>query len=161
MGWNDGLERKRFMARQKKQAEEYRKLGMTEEQIQSMYEFDLEQFRSDRRYYSHTQELTSSEFDDEDDEEDDSKSALLKKYTARMTSTIEAMTGDDPSWWIEDIDRQEFAKYLKTLTAKDEMILRMIFLEKLTHKEVAEKLGCTRQNITYRVSKFRKYVNNL
>ena len=43
MCWNDGYERRKFEARQKKQAEEYRALGMTEEQIKEMYEFDLEQ----------------------------------------------------------------------------------------------------------------------
>ena len=37
MSWNDGYERRKFEARQKKQAEEYRALGMTEEQIQAMY----------------------------------------------------------------------------------------------------------------------------
>ena len=49
MCWNDGYERRKFEARQKKQAEEYRALGMTEEQIKAMYEFDLEQYKSDRR----------------------------------------------------------------------------------------------------------------
>ena len=44
MSWNDGYERRKFEARQKKQAEEYRALGMTEEQIQAMYEFGLEQY---------------------------------------------------------------------------------------------------------------------
>ena len=37
MCWNDGYERRKFEARQKKQAEEYRALGMTEEQIKEMY----------------------------------------------------------------------------------------------------------------------------
>lgn len=45
MCWNDGYERRKFEARQKKQAEEYRALGMTEEQIKEMYEFDLEQYK--------------------------------------------------------------------------------------------------------------------
>lgn len=57
MSWNNGYERSKFEARQKKQAEEYRALGMTEEQIKTMYEFDLEQFNSDRRYLIHTQSL--------------------------------------------------------------------------------------------------------
>lgn len=57
MSWNDGYERKMFAKRQKKQAEEYRALGMTEEQIQAMYEFDLEQFKSERRNRMHTQQF--------------------------------------------------------------------------------------------------------
>ena len=64
MSWNNGYETKRFEARQKKQAEEYITLGMTEEQIQEMYEFDLEQFKSERRHRMHTQQFTSSDFDE-------------------------------------------------------------------------------------------------
>ena len=41
MSWNNGYERKKFEARQKKQAEEYKAQGMTEEQIKALYEFDL------------------------------------------------------------------------------------------------------------------------
>ena len=48
MSWNNAYETKKFEAKQKKQAEEYRALGMTEEQIQAMYEFDLEQFNRER-----------------------------------------------------------------------------------------------------------------
>ena len=50
MSWNDGYERKKFMAKMKKQAEEYRAAGMTEEQIKAMYEFDLGVYKSDRTY---------------------------------------------------------------------------------------------------------------
>ena len=58
MSWNNGYETKKFEARQKKQAEEYRALGMTEEQIQAMYEFDLEQFKSERRHTQYASSLS-------------------------------------------------------------------------------------------------------
>jgi fucose permease len=78
MSWNNGHRRKQFEEKQKKQAEEYRVLGMTEEQIQAMYEFDLEQFKSDRNYYSHTQPLSASDFDE--GKEDESESTLFLKF---------------------------------------------------------------------------------
>ena len=70
MSWNDAYERRKFKENQKKQAAEYRALGMTEEQIQAMYEFDLEQFRSDRRFYSHTQSLLPDTFDENEDNDE-------------------------------------------------------------------------------------------
>ena len=88
MGWNDGIERKKFEARMKKQAEEYHAAGMTEEQIQAMYEFDLAQYKSDRRFYSHTQPLEVHEFED-DDEGDESDNSLLKKFPEALTATDE------------------------------------------------------------------------
>lgn len=53
MSWNNGLERKKFEKRQAILAEQYRLVGMTEQQIQQMNEFDLAVFRSERIYYTH------------------------------------------------------------------------------------------------------------
>ena len=64
MSWNNAYERKKFEARQKKQAEEYRALGMTEEQIKAIKEFDDKAEKSDKEYYAHTvpiSELTKAE----------------------------------------------------------------------------------------------------
>lgn len=41
MAWINGLERKRFNEEQKRLAEQYRAAGMTEEQIEQMYQFEL------------------------------------------------------------------------------------------------------------------------
>ena len=38
MAWNNGYERKKFEAEQQRLAEEYRAAGMTEEQIEEMYQ---------------------------------------------------------------------------------------------------------------------------
>ena len=53
MAWNNGLERKRFESEQAKLAAEYRAAGMSEEQIQQMYVFDLSAFNSTRRFAEH------------------------------------------------------------------------------------------------------------
>ena len=108
MCWNDGYERRKFEARQKKQAEEYRALGMTEEQIKEMYEFDLEQYKSDRRYHMHTQPFTSSDFDDGED--DDSESTLLNKFFDELTLTIDSRSEQSRYWWIEEIDNPKLAE---------------------------------------------------
>lgn len=50
MSYNHGLEEKKFKERWQKTAEEYRKSGMTEEQISAIYKFDREVFNSNRRY---------------------------------------------------------------------------------------------------------------
>ena len=64
MGKNYAIERAKFERQQRQQAKQYRKLGMDEEQIQTMYEFDLATFRSDWRYEKHTQGLAASSFGD-------------------------------------------------------------------------------------------------
>ena len=62
MAWNNGLERMKFEAEQAKLAAEYHAAGMTEEQIQQMYEFDLEVFNGNRRFAEHTQQFPESPF---------------------------------------------------------------------------------------------------
>ena len=57
MSYNHGLEEKIFEKQWTKTAEEYKKSGMTEEQIAAIYEFDREVFNSDRRYRERTVDL--------------------------------------------------------------------------------------------------------
>ncbi len=67
MGFNNGLERKKFEAMWKKLRAEYAAAGMDEAAIEEMYQFDLDTFRSDRRYGEHTQAMPSQQFEDDGD----------------------------------------------------------------------------------------------
>ena len=84
MCWNDGYERKRFEEKLKKQREEYKKHGMSDAKIEEIEKKDWEIYRSDRRFYSHTQPL---EIDDDFENENSQlvlylclKNALKLKY---------------------------------------------------------------------------------
>ena len=148
MCWNDGYERRKFEARQKKQAEEYRALGMTEEQIKEMYEFDLEQYKSDRRYHMHTQPFTSSDFDDGED--DDSESTLLNKFFDELTLTIDRNSEQSRYWWIEEIEDEELAYRVKCLSSDEIEMLTLLAFDGYTQAEAAKKMG-----IPYRTFKFK------
>ena len=143
MSWNDGYERRKFEARQKKQAEEYRALGMTEEQIQTMYEFDLEQYKSDRRHYSHTQSFIPDDFDESED--DDEKLSIFEKFKDVLTISIEDSSDKSRYWWIEEIDEPETVKKIKSLSERDLEILTLMVIDELTHEEIAKIMGvCVR-----------------
>ena len=148
MCWNDGYERRKFEARQKKQAEEYRALGMTEEQIKEMYEFDLEQYKSDRRYHMHTQPFTSSDFDDGED--DDSESTLLNKFFDELTLTIDSRSEQSRYWWIEEIEDEELAYRVKCLNSDEIEMLTVLAFDGYTQAEAAKTMG-----IPYRTFKFK------
>ena len=143
MSWNDGYERRKFEARQKKQAEEYRALGMSEEQIQIMYEFDLEQFNSNRSYYSHTQSFIPDDFDESED--DDEKLSIFEKFKDVLTISIEDSSDKSRYWWIEEIDEPETVKKIKSLSERDLEILTLMVIDELTHEEIAKIMGvCVR-----------------
>ena len=148
MSWNDGYERKMFAKRQKKQAEEYRALGMTEEQIQAMYEFDLEQFKSERRNRMHTQQFTSSDFDE--GEEDDSESTLFDKFFDELTCTIETSGEKSRYWWIEEIEDEMLARKVRSMASEEIEMITLLVFEGYTQIEASQKMG-----IPYRTFKFK------
>jgi DNA-directed RNA polymerase specialized sigma subunit len=143
MSWNDGYERRKFEAKQQKQAEEYRALGMTEDQIQAMYEFDLEQFKSERRHRMHTQPLQVEEFEENDADESDN--TLLNEFFDELTCTIETSGDKSRYWWVEEIDDSETVKKIKSLSERDLEILTLMVIDELTHEEIAKIMGvCVR-----------------
>ena len=58
MSFNKGYELKKFEAHWEKLCIEYAAAGMTEEAIQKMYDYDRQQFNSERTFVERTQEFT-------------------------------------------------------------------------------------------------------
>ena len=139
MSWNNGHRRKQFEEKQKKQAEEYRALGMTEEQIQAMYEFDLEQFRSDRRFYSHTQSFLPDTFDENED--NDEKLSIFELFKDVFTTTIEESEYKSRYWWVDEIGEDDLLVGVRNLNSEQIEILTLIVFENYSQKDAAEKMG--------------------
>ena len=139
MSWNDAYERRKFKENKKKQAAEYRALGMTEEQIQAMYEFDLEQFRSDRRFYSHTQSLLPDTFDENED--NDEKLSIFELFKDVFTTTIEEAECKSRYWWVDEIGEDDLLEGVRNLNSEQIEILTLIVFENYSQKDAAEKMG--------------------
>ena len=139
MSWNNAYRRKQFEEKQKKQAEEYRALGMTEEQIKAMYEFDLEQFRSDRRFYSHTQSLLPDTFDENED--NDEKLSIFELFKNVFTTTIEEAECKSRYWWVDEIGEDDLLGGVRNLNSEEIEILTLIVFENYSQKDAAEKMG--------------------
>ena len=149
MSWNNRSERAKFEAIQKKHYEEYLKQGMTEEQIKNMYEFDLEQFNSDRRYYMHVQQLTTSDFDEGED--DESESTLLKKHLEALTVSIETSNEFSRYWWIEEIENTNIARVIKNMPIDEIELLTMFAIEDFKQKEIAESKRVSQSAISQKL----------
>ena len=154
MCWNDGYERRKFEARQKKQAEEYRALGMTEEQIKAMYEFDLEQYKSDRRYYSHTQSFVPDDFDE--DEDDDEKLSIFDKFKDVLTTSIEESGNKSRYWWFEEIDNPDLVRNIKSLSTEQLELLTLVVIDGYGQAEIAELMKVSQSAISQRIATIRK-----
>ena len=152
MGKNYAIERAKFERQQRQQAELYRKLGMDEEQIQTMYEFDLATFRSDWRYEKHTQGFAASSFGD--NTQDDSKSALFEKFLVQLS--VQPDDGYSREWWVEEIENPQLALALKGLSKSDLEFITRIVIEKATQMELSEELGISQQAVSKKWRKMKK-----
>lgn len=156
MSWNNGAEKAKFIAQQRKQAEEYRKLGMSEEQIHAMYELDLEQFNSDRRFYSHTQELTTSMFVEGD--ADDAESTLFLKFMDELSVTDDNSSEHSRFWWVEEIENPDLVSRVKMLTSDELELITMHVFEGYTQKDLSDHFGVTQQAVCKKLRRIKKFL---
>lgn len=156
MSWNNRSERAKFEAIQKKHYEEYLKQGMTEDQIKEMYEFDLEQFNSDRRYYMHAQSVFPEDFDDNDDNED--KLSIFEKFRDVLTVSIENSSEFSRYWWIEEIDNPILAANIKELTPDDLELLTKYIVDGVKQTDLSVYYGITQKNICKKISRIMNFL---
>ena len=152
MAWNNGLERMKFEAEQAKLAAEYRATGMTEEQIQQMYEFDLEVFNSNRRFAEHTQQFPESPFEDGDE----GQSPLYEKFPEALTVSMDLPVGNDRFSWIDEIDDEQLVERLKLLSTEELDLITRIAMEEQTQSQVAAEFGVNQSTISRRLEKIIK-----
>ena len=158
MSWNNGYETQKFEARQKKQAEEYRALGMTEEQIQAMYEFDLEQFKSERRHRMHTQPLQVEEFEENDADESDN--TLLNEFFDELTCTIETSGDKSRYWWIEELEDEILARKLKSMASEEIEMITLLVFDGYTQLEASQKMGIPYRTFKFKIHNIKNFLRN-
>jgi DNA-directed RNA polymerase specialized sigma24 family protein len=158
MSWNNGYETKKFEARQKKQAEEYRALGMTEEQIKAMYEFDLEQFKSERRYRMHTQPLQVEEFEENDADESDN--TLLNEFFDELTCTIETSGDKSRYWWVEEIEDEALARRVKSMVSEEIEMITLLVFEGYKQIEASQKMGMPYRTFKFKFRNIKEFLKN-
>ena len=83
MSFNKGYELKKFEAHWEKLRIEYAVAGMTEEAIQKMYDYDRQQFNSERTFVERTQEFTAPAYEGSEEE----ASPLMLRYQEVITTT--------------------------------------------------------------------------
>lgn len=159
MSWNNAYETRKFEAKQKKQADEYRALGMTEEQIQTMQELDLEQFNSERRYREHTQSFIPDDFDETED--DDEKLSIFDKFKEVLTTSIDESGDKSRYWWVDEIENEELACKLKSLDAEEIEMITLIAFDGLSQTEAAQKMGVPYRTFKYKLRNLKIFLKNI
>ena len=149
MGYNYAYERAKFEAEWKKKEEWYRSEGMSEEAIQEMRELDWDEFKGNRIYMLHNQEMPA-----------DGILELMSHQThgAYAAVNISELVDQLPGRydWIERLDNPELVHIIRTLTPEDIELLTMYAINGYSEKNIASIYSCSQQNIAKKLVKIKK-----
>ena len=152
MGFNYGLEKRKFTEEWKKLYREYKAAGMSEEDIQDIYAFDLNVFRKNRTECQRTQPLSESSCDD-----GIAMSALLKKFSSALSACDKHSFQSDPRFaWVDEMENDELYRKIISLPERDVDLLTLIAFEGYSQREVAEIRGIAPAAICKKIAKLKK-----
>lgn len=150
MSYNNLFETEKFIKEQKANRELYEMAGMTDQQIQEMYQFDLKSFNEERRYREHNVESLEYLMEQKTHEENSCQmffpADCIKKKKVRNKQ-----------------DRQDLVYALSEILRAEE--IRLTELEKYilygmvygkTQQKVADELGFTNQYANDLFTKIKK-----
>jgi sigma-70, region 4 len=155
MGFNYGLEKKKFDAEWEKLRREYRAAGMDEAAIQEMYEYDWQGFNAERAYRNHTQSMPDQRFDDDGDAAGDDNSAMLVKFIDRF-SVMPRETDEDRRYgWLDEIDSPELSAALHRLSPEDIELLTLYAFDGYGVTEIAVMQGVSHPTISKKLKRIK------
>ena len=135
MGYNKAKAEKKWKEWKNKEENLLRKLGMNEDKIDELYNYDKELFNSERSFLRRT--IIDSDF-------------IEYLSTSKIELPIDNM--DD---LLNQIDREELYQAMRKI---NDQTLKIIYLKIVGYsvKEIAQMMGITDYTVRYRLRKVRK-----
>ena len=155
MSFNNGNERRKLNAKWEQLRVQYREAGMSEEVIQSMYEFDLGVLNSERAYDANTVAVCDGE-----DDVDARKAANLKQYEAAITVTDTYRETKSRFAWIGEIENERLLAALENLSDSDLELITLYAYEGYDTVEISKAFGKTKQNISKKIQRIANFIKN-
>lgn len=153
MGINFSHEYKKFEKEQQKLRQEYLAAGMSEGEIQEMYEFDKKSLDRDLAYWRRTQPISCVL----DDMESESQNQLLYKFSEILTCDI-APSKSERFWWINEVESEMLVKAIKSLEQYELETLDLLSFSGMTQAEIADELGVDQSTISYRIKRIKEKI---
>ena len=160
MGFNYGLEKKKFDKEWEKLRKEYRAAGMEEAAIEAMHEFDWDVFKSERTYSNHTQKMPSQNFDDDGDAARDDNSALLLKFFDSFAVLPQEVDDSRRDSWVDEIESEKLTDALRLLSPEDVELLTLYVFDGYGVADIAAMKGIAHQNVSKKIRRIKKFLKN-
>ena len=154
MSFNKGYELKKFEAHWEKLSIEYAAAGMTEEAIQKMYDYDRQQFNSERTFIERTQEFTAPAYESSEEE----ASPLMLRYQDAITVTDTYHETKSRFAWIGEIENERLLSALENLSEDDLKLLTFYAYEGYTVTEISKVLGVSQPTISIKIKRITNFL---
>ena len=154
MAFNKGYELKKFEAHWEKLRIEYAAAGMAGDAIQKMYDYDRQQFNSERTCIERTQEFTAPAYESSEEE----ASPLMLRYQEAITTTDTYHETKRSFAWIGEIENERLLSALETLSDLDLKILTLYAYDGYTESEIARALESKRITIHKRIERIAMFL---
>ena len=154
MSFNKGYELKKFEAHWEKLRIEYAVAGMTEEAIQKMYDYDRQQFNSERTFIERTQEFTAPAYESSEEE----ASPLMLRYQDAITVTDTYHETKSRFAWIGEIENERLLSALENLSEDDLKLLTFYAYEGYTVTEISKVLRVSQPTISIKIKRITNFL---
>lgn len=159
MRFNYSYEKKKFEQEWAKLERKYKQAGMSNKDIQTMKDFDLECFRLNRNTVLHTCDLQNRE-DLENNGNDDFGNINFNKIEYETIKEQEKVETHSRFWWIEELDSEEIIFKIKSLSEDDIELLTLYVFEKYTQTEIGKLYGISQKAVSKRLEKIKNFLKN-
>ena len=156
MSFNKGYELKKFEAHWEKLRIEYAAAGMTEDAIQKMYDYDRQQFNSERTFVERTQEFTAPAYEGSEEE----ASPLMLRYQEVITTKDTYHETKSKFAWIGEIEDERLLSALENLSDSDLELITLYAYEGYDTVEISKAFGTTKQNISKKIQRITNFIKN-
>ena len=156
MGFNYGLEKKKFDRQWAMLRNQYEDAGMSSEAIQAMYDYDWSVFNASRSYQNHTQEIAAPSFE----QGEESYSPLMNKYQEAISVTEHYHETKSRFTWIGEIEDERLLSALENLKDEDLEIITMYAYKGYDTVEISKAFGTTKQNSSKKIHRISNFIKN-
>lgn len=154
MAFNKGYELKKFEAHWEKLRIEYAEAGMADDAIQKMYDYDRQQFNSERTCIERTQEFTAPAYESSEEE----ASPLMLRYQEAITTTDTYHETKSSFAWIGEIEDEHLLAALEQLSDSDLELITLYAYEEYDTVEISKLFGTTKQNISKKIRRITNFI---
>lgn len=156
MKFNYASEKRKFERMWERLRKEYREAGMSEENIQKMYEYDWDMFKKERVFCMHNQYIPDSVFEN-GDPKDEGQNPLLYKFREQMSMEDEYFA-DEKNHWISEINNYDLLKGLEILSEEQFELLERAIVKEESLEKIAEDMGIGYFAVANRLSRIKKKI---